>query len=126
MSNDSLKVFYQVMLNVMENAPLYEILWDLKSLFPSASPEELFQKARHTLRELYQRGWVEFHKEESAMADTRILLPDEVETILSGASWGSPDGDGTACIAAVPTDQGVHEWSSGFRSIGAEYRPQKT
>ena len=104
---------------------LYELIWDLNSLFPDASLGEKYDAAERAARKLLDLGWIRLYQ-----ADLRWERFEELDiasakaTLSDPTSWYSvkwypvknwPSESEGVCIVFAATEAGERAYMSGAR-----------
>lgn len=116
-ANETAAVLHRLMLNVMEEAGIYELPPDLESMLPSLSSVEWLNLVKQGLAQLYKRGWFTIWSVEWPNNNIRVLSDKEVESILSDDdSWAKPTEQSPIYFRLCPTNLGAFEWNNGSRN----------
>ena len=85
---------------------LWEVLWDLKSHYPTMPENERKAISLHTVRELIQRKWIELYSCKEPGGEPKKLPDESVDTtLIDPRNWQEPK-PGIISIRIGATDAG--------------------
>ena len=85
---------------------LWEVLWDLKSHYPTMPDHERQSVALRTVRELINRNWIELYSCKEPGGEPRKLAEPDFDTLLLDTkNWSEPVPGGIS-IRIGATDTG--------------------